>query len=171
MVQSGYCSLTIVPFVHMNLIVCNVELSLAPVTGCGGRPIGLRDAEDPTLSTQLTVRSVLRSTLLPRNIIFLLLLHISVRGWVNLRAKFDWKDYGNWKYLMISSGLRLVVIVHVYISYMKKKGFWDHHVVSDYLWGLWRHCVCACMCRYSNRATRIKHQQKMYLVPVSGHTD
>jgi hypothetical protein len=44
-------------------------------------------------------------TLLPINIIFLLLVLICVRGWVNPRAWCGWKDYVHWKKItMISSG-------------------------------------------------------------------
>jgi hypothetical protein len=43
--------------------------------------------------------------LLPTNIIFLRLVLISVRGWVNPRAYFGWKDYINKKNSFTSSGL------------------------------------------------------------------
>jgi hypothetical protein len=66
------------------------------------RPIGLWGVKNSTLcrqSAQMAVRlSVLRtsSDLLPRNINFLLLVLISVIGWVNPRALGGMKDYVNW---------------------------------------------------------------------------
>jgi hypothetical protein len=76
----------------VNCIVINKVSKVKLSRNRPWRPIGLWDVKDPALSRQsdqMVVRlSALRTcrTLLPTNIILMLLVLISVRGWVNPRA-------------------------------------------------------------------------------------
>jgi hypothetical protein len=70
------------------------------------RPIGLWDVKDPTLSRQSAQMAARLSAalhtgrdILPRNINFLVLILISVTGWVNPRALCGMMDYANWTFI------------------------------------------------------------------------
>jgi hypothetical protein len=74
------------------------------------RPVGLWDTEDPILSrhsAHMVRLSALRTglALLSRNIIFLLLIIISVRGWVILRAVVRLEGLGKLKKKSMTLGL------------------------------------------------------------------